>query len=159
MAILLAGLEYAVDLVNTWRSRGLRIVLANGTFDPIHAGHVLYCLEARASGDRLIVAVNDDASVRRLKGEGRPLLPVEMRLAGVALLEGVDAVFPFPEDNVMRILRELRPDVHCKGGDYQSPEQIPEFSLAQELGIKSHIVGGPKIQSSSWILKALKVRE
>ncbi len=156
MSILLGNITAAVNLVETWRKRSLRIVLANGTFDPIHAGHAFYCLGARQYGDRLIVAVNDDASVRRLKGPGRPILPIHLRLASVALLEGVDAVFPFPEDDLSHVLTVLKPDVHCKGGDYPCPEAIPEYPLARQLGVESRIVGGPKIQSSSRILKTLR---
>ncbi|MCS7312169.1 MAG: adenylyltransferase/cytidyltransferase family protein [Acidobacteria bacterium] len=141
-------LAEAVRLVRRWRAEGLCIVMANGCFDLVHGGHVCYLRAAAALGDRLVVAVNDDASVRRLKGPGRPVFPLEQRLRLVAAIAGVAAVFPFEDPDVTRILVELRPHIHCKGGDYETPSAIPEYPTAVQLGIESRIVGGPKIQSS-----------
>lgn len=104
----------------------------------------------------MIVAVNDDASVRRLKGPGRPVFPLEQRLRMVAAVAGVAAVVPFGDPDVRRVLMELRPDVHCKGGDYARPSAIPEYPIAVELGIESRIVGGPKVQSSRWLMPLLR---
>lgn len=109
--------------VRSARARGERIVMTNGCFDLLHAGHVAYLREARALGDRLIVAVNDDASVRGLKGETRPVNPLHARMAVLAGLAAVDWVVPFSEDTPARLIAAVLPDVLVKGGDYR-PEQI-----------------------------------
>jgi D-beta-D-heptose 7-phosphate kinase/D-beta-D-heptose 1-phosphate adenosyltransferase len=100
------------------RSRGRRIVFTNGCFDILHAGHVQLLESARALGDLLVVAVNTDASVQRLKGEGRPLVSLADRLRVLAALDAVDLVVTFDEDTPLEILRQVRPDVLVKGGDY-----------------------------------------
>ena len=111
--------EQMVIAIEEARARGERVVFTNGCFDILHAGHVDYLTEARREGDRLIVAVNDDASVTRLKGEGRPINPVDRRMALLAGLEAVDWVLPFGRDATPReLLSQLRPDVLVKGGDY-----------------------------------------
>lgn len=102
------------------RARGERVVFTNGCFDLLHAGHVAYLQQARELGDRLIVAVNDDASVARLKGAGRPLTPLTQRMEVLAALAAVDYVVAFGEDTPERLIRALDPDVLVKGGDYQS---------------------------------------
>ncbi|QSX36535.1 bifunctional D-glycero-beta-D-manno-heptose-7-phosphate kinase/D-glycero-beta-D-manno-heptose 1-phosphate adenylyltransferase HldE [Shewanella sedimentimangrovi] len=109
-------LVYALEQA---RLRGERVVMTNGCFDILHAGHVSYLRQARALGDRLIVAVNDDASVKRLKGEGRPVNPVERRMAVLAGLAAVDWVLPFSEDTPQRVIARLLPDLLVKGGDYK----------------------------------------
>ena len=106
------------------RARGERIVFTNGCFDIIHAGHVGYLEEARKQGDRLIVAVNADASIRRLKGAGRPINPLDRRMAVLAGLESVDWVLPFNEDTPERLLRRIKPDVLVKGGDYSEDQVV-----------------------------------
>lgn len=116
--------EQLVIAVEDARAHGERIVFTNGCFDIIHAGHVGYLAEARQLGDRLIVAINDDASVRRLKGEGRPINPVDRRMAVLAGLEAVDWVVSFSEDTPIPLLESLRPDVLVKGGDYSSVDQV-----------------------------------
>lgn len=105
------------------RLRGERVVMTNGCFDILHAGHVSYLANARKLGDRLIVAVNSDASTRRLKGETRPLNPLEQRMIVLGALESVDWVVPFEEDTPQRLISEVLPDVLVKGGDYR-PEEI-----------------------------------
>ena len=115
------------------REQGERIVFTNGCFDIIHAGHVGYLAEARKRGDRLIVAINDDASVRRLKGEGRPINPVERRLAVLAGLEAVDWVVSFGDDTPEDLLARIRPDVLVKGGDY-SIDEVVGGALVQGYG-------------------------
>jgi D-beta-D-heptose 7-phosphate kinase/D-beta-D-heptose 1-phosphate adenosyltransferase len=105
------------------RAHGEKVVFTNGCFDIIHAGHVGYLAEARRLGQRLIVAINDDASVRRLKGPGRPINPVDRRMAVLAGLEAVDWVVSFAEDTPEALLRLLHPDILVKGGDY-SVEQV-----------------------------------
>jgi D-beta-D-heptose 7-phosphate kinase/D-beta-D-heptose 1-phosphate adenosyltransferase len=112
-----------VQLVARARAAGERVVMTNGCFDILHAGHVTYLQQARALGDRLIVAVNDDGSVRRLKGEARPVNPLEARSIVLAALAAVDWVVPFSEDTPQRLICRVGPDILVKGGDYR-PEDI-----------------------------------
>ena len=114
--------EQLVTLLISARQAGETIVMTNGCFDILHAGHVNYLERASQLGDRLIVAVNDDLSVRRLKGEGRPINTVEQRMAVLAGLAAVDWVVPFSEDTPEQLICELRPDYLVKGGDYRSDE-------------------------------------
>lgn len=111
-------LEQLQVMVEDARAQGEKVVFTNGCFDIIHAGHVGYLEQARKQGDRLIVGVNDDASVKRLKGEGRPINPVDRRMIVLAALEAVDWVVSFAEDTPENLLRALKPDVLVKGGDY-----------------------------------------
>lgn len=112
------------DSVRLARAAGEKVVFTNGCFDILHAGHVAYLEEARALGDRLIVAVNDDASVTRLKGPGRPVNPLEQRLRVLAGLAAVDWVVGFSEDTPEALLEQLAPDVLVKGGDYGVDEVV-----------------------------------
>ncbi len=131
---------------------GLRVVLANGCFDLLHAGHVRYLEGARARGDLLVVALNDDASVRQLKGAGRPATPLEDRAEVVAALSAVDYVTSFGERDLEATLRTLRPDLHAKGTDYTA-ESVPEAAVDRELGIEVAICGDEKRTSSSALLE------
>ena len=115
------------------RSHGERLVMTNGCFDILHAGHVAYLSQARRLGDRLIVAVNDDASVRRLKGDGRPINTLDRRMAVLAALESVDWVVPFSEDTPERLICEINPDLLVKGGDYK-PEEIAGHDCVSRQG-------------------------
>lgn len=115
------------------RAQGERIVFTNGCFDIIHAGHVGYLEQARQLGDRLIVAVNDDASVTRLKGPGRPINPVERRMAVLAGLESVDWVVAFDDDTPEALLEAFKPDVLVKGGDY-GPNEVVGNQLVTGYG-------------------------
>jgi D-beta-D-heptose 7-phosphate kinase/D-beta-D-heptose 1-phosphate adenosyltransferase len=115
------------------RIRGERIVMTNGCFDILHAGHVACLQEAKRRGDRLIVAVNDDDSVQRLKGKGRPVNPLERRMAVLAALECVDWVVPFAEDTPERLICDLHPDLLVKGGDYR-PEDIAGYDCVRNSG-------------------------
>jgi D-beta-D-heptose 7-phosphate kinase/D-beta-D-heptose 1-phosphate adenosyltransferase len=115
------------------RSHGERIVMTNGCFDILHAGHVSYLNNARRLGDRLIVAVNDDESVGRLKGTGRPLNPLSQRMAVLAALECVDWVVPFSEDTPERLICEIGPDYLVKGGDYRA-EDIAGYDCVMRNG-------------------------
>ena len=128
--------------------RGRRVVLANGCFDLLHAGHVDYLEDAKRRGDVLVVALNTDESVRKLKGEGRPRMTLAERVTLVGALRAVDFVVPFDEPTLEQTLRILRPDVHAKGADY-TVETVPERQLDRELGIEVAICGGPKQRSSS----------
>ncbi len=142
-------------IVHQLRQQGKRIVLANGCFDLIHVGHVRYLREAKQAGDVLVVAVNSDSSVRKLKGKGRPLMGERERAEIVDSFEFVDYVFIFEEDNVEQILRELRPHFHAKGGDY-TPETVPERKVAEEVGAQVIITGGGKVESTSSIIERIK---
>ncbi|MGA8538915.1 MAG: adenylyltransferase/cytidyltransferase family protein [Terriglobales bacterium] len=137
-----------------WRRDGDRITLANGCFDLLHVGHVRYLHAARELGGRLIVAVNADASVRTLKGEGRPVMPAEERAEILASLADVDAVIIFPENDVRSIIREIRPDFHAKGTDYTA-ENVPERDEVEACGGRVVIVGDPKDHSATEIIQSL----
>jgi D-beta-D-heptose 7-phosphate kinase/D-beta-D-heptose 1-phosphate adenosyltransferase len=107
-----------------WRRRGLTVVFTNGVFDLLHPGHVRILRAARARGDALVVGLNTDASVRRLKGPGRPVQPLRARAAVVAALRDVDLVVPFCEDTPLELIRALRPRVLVKGADYGAGEIV-----------------------------------
>ncbi|HPL28271.1 MAG TPA: D-glycero-beta-D-manno-heptose 1-phosphate adenylyltransferase, partial [Anaerolineae bacterium] len=116
-----------------YRQRGKRIVFTNGCFDILHSGHVAFLQQARSLGDVLIVGVNSDASVRRLKGETRPINSQADRVAVLAALEAVDHVVLFGEDTPERLISQIRPDVHVKGSDY-TLERLPEAKIVQSYG-------------------------
>ena len=128
-----------------------RVVLANGCFDLLHVGHVRYLEDAASRGDLLVVAMNTDESVARLKGAGRPVVTLADRAEVVAALACVGRVISFEEDTLEETLRCLRPDVHAKGTDYTAGS-IPERAVDEELGIEIAICGDPKTRSSSGYL-------
>ena len=136
------------------RAEGRSIALANGVFDLLHVGHVRYLQAASQQADRLVVAVNSDASVRRLKGEGRPILDEGARAELVAALRGVHYVVIFDDDTVGPLLTALRPDVHCKGTDY-TVETVPERAIVQSYGGRTAICGDPKDHSTRGLLKRI----
>lgn len=133
------------------RRDGKTVAFANGCFDLLHVGHVRYLQGAAAEADRLIVAVNDDASVRGLKGENRPILKAEDRAELVAALRCVDYVVIFPERTVGPLLEAVRPDVHCKGTDY-TVDSVPEREIVKAYGGRTAIVGDPKDHSTRDLL-------
>lgn len=139
------------------RQGGDRIILANGCFDFLHVGHVRYLEGAKELGGVLVVAVNDDASVARLKGAGRPLLPAADRTRLVAALRVVDYVVLFDTPTVAGLLERLKPDFHAKGTDY-TPETVPERKTAQRLGCQVVIVGDPKEHSTRALLEDIRRR-
>lgn len=139
--------------VAAWRRAGDRITLANGCFDLLHVGHIRYLHAARELGGKLVVAVNADASVRALKGEGRPIMPAEERAEILAALADVDAVVVFPEADVRAIIREIRPDFHAKGTDYTA-EGVPERAEVEACGGRVVIVGDPKNHSATEIIRS-----
>jgi rfaE bifunctional protein nucleotidyltransferase chain/domain len=141
--------------VDEARRQGRTVALANGCFDVLHVGHVRYLHGARAEADVLVVAVNGDRAVRRLKGEGRPVMPAGDRALVVAALRDVDHVLVFEEDDVEAVLRALRPDVHCKGTDY-TPQSVPERDVVREYGGRVAIVGDPKDHDTSRLLARLR---
>lgn len=151
---ILARHELAARLAQH-RKNGKQIVLANGCFDVLHAGHVRYLEAARREGDLLVVAVNSDASMRSLKGAGRPILPAADRAELVAALGAVDYVVIFDEADVRSLLRELRPDIHAKGTDY-TVESVPERDEAAHLGIRVAIVGDPKDHSTRGLIERIR---
>ena len=133
------------------RAAGRSVAFANGCFDLLHVGHVRYLQSAAAEADRLIVAINDDESVRRLKGEGRPVLAAAHRAELVAAIRGVDYVVIFPEPTVGPLLETLKPDVHCKGTDY-TLDTVPERDVVKGYGGRVAIVGDPKDHSTRDLL-------
>ena len=140
------------------RSGDRKVVLANGCFDIIHVGHVRYLEEAAVHGDILVVAINDDDSTKRLKGEGRPVMPSVVRAEILSAMRFVDYVLIFQDDTVDGVLRELRPDVHAKGTDY-TVETVPEIETAREIGCVTVIAGDPKDRSSRGIISRLRREE
>jgi D-glycero-beta-D-manno-heptose 1-phosphate adenylyltransferase len=133
------------------RRAGRTIAFANGCFDLLHVGHIRYLTAAAQEADVLIVAINDDESVRTLKGEGRPILAASDRAELVAALRAVDYVVVFPESTVGPLLEAIRPDVHCKGTDY-TLESVPERDIVRRYGGRIAIVGDPKDHSTRDLL-------
>jgi D-beta-D-heptose 7-phosphate kinase/D-beta-D-heptose 1-phosphate adenosyltransferase len=152
--VLLSRLE-APTIAHEARLRGERIVMTNGCFDILHRGHVAYLEEAKALGDRLIVAVNDDASVTRLKGAGRPINTLEDRMALLAGLAAVDWVVPFTEDTPAELVAEILPEVLVKGGDY-APENIAGGDIVIENGGRVEVLSFRKGRSTSSVIEAIQ---
>ena len=146
-----------LDRVAAHRVNGQTLALANGCFDVIHVGHVRYLNGAAAEADRLVVAVNDDRSVKSLKGSGRPVLPAEERAELVAAFRVVDYVVLFSEPTVDKLLNALRPDVHCKGTDY-TVETVPERKIVRAYGGRIAIVGDPKLHSTKDLIQTISDR-
>ena len=136
------------------RERGLTLAMANGHFDLLHVGHLRYLQDAKREADRLLVAINADDSVGRLKGPGRPLVPQAERAELLAALEPVDWVVVFEGDTPAPLLTELEPDVHCKGTDYGSPEKVPEYEVVRAYGGRTALVGDPKDHSTRDLIAA-----
>jgi len=139
------------------RAAGRSIAFANGCFDLLHVGHIRYLEAAAHEADRLIVAINDDESVRHLKGEGRPILTAADRAELVAALRCVDYVVIFSEPTVGPLLEVIRPDVHCKGTDY-TPDSVPERDIVKAYGGRIAIVGDPKDHSTRDLLARIEGR-
>lgn len=134
------------------RRKRQKIVLANGCFDLFHVGHIRYLAGAKALGDILIVGINSDEQVRKLKGENRPFMPENERAEIISALKFVDYVTIFPEPTVTELLRAIRPDFHAKGTDYTT-ENVPEREIVKEFGGKVAIVGDPKDHSSTNLIE------
>lgn len=143
------------ELLSDHKRHGRRVVFANGCFDTLHVGHIRYLEGARREGEILVVGVNSDASVRTLKGPGRPILDENARAELVAALRAVDYVVVFSEPNVEALLAFLRPDVHAKGTDYTA-ETVPERATAARLGIHVAIVGDPKDHSTRGLFDSIR---
>jgi D-glycero-beta-D-manno-heptose 1-phosphate adenylyltransferase len=151
----IAPLAEVARRVSEARCAGQTIALANGCFDVLHVGHVRYLEGARQQADMLVVGVNGDDSVRRLKGEDRPVLPAADRACLVAALRAVDQVVVFDEDDVGSLLRTLRPDVNCKGTDY-TVESVPEREIVRAYGGRVAIVGDAKDHDTRALLARIR---
>jgi D-glycero-beta-D-manno-heptose 1-phosphate adenylyltransferase len=137
------------------RSRGAKIVLANGCFDLIHAGHIRYLQGAKDLGDILIVGINSDDQVLLQKGEGRPFMPENERAEIISSLRCVDFVTVFPESTVEALLLAIKPDFHAKGTDY-TVDTVPERETVRSYGGTVAIVGDPKDHSSTSMIESIK---
>ena len=147
---------YAIPLqVAKIREAGGRVVFTNGCFDILHPGHVSYLRAARSLGDALVVGLNSDASVRRLKGPSRPVVPEKDRAIMLEALESVAAVVLFGEDTPVRLMRELEPAVYVKGGDYRV-EDLPEAKVAVEIGAEAKILPFEEGYSTSALIEKIK---
>lgn len=144
-----------IERVREARKEGLKIVLANGCFDVLHAGHIRYLEAAKAIADVLVVGVNSDQQVNNLKGPGRPLLPESDRAEIVASLAAVDLVTIFDEPTVTELLLAVKPDVHAKGTDY-TEDTVPERDVVRSFGGRVAIVGDPKDHSTSELIRRVK---
>ncbi|HEY0781041.1 MAG TPA: adenylyltransferase/cytidyltransferase family protein [Thermoanaerobaculia bacterium] len=138
------------------QASGRRVAFANGHFDLLHVGHLRYLQAARAEADALVVAVNGDASVARLKGEGRPVVPAAERAELLAALVPVDFVVIFDGDSPADLLARLQPDVHCKGTDYGTPERVPEYAIVRAYGGRTALVGDPKDHATSDLIARVR---
>ncbi|MDX6304555.1 MAG: D-glycero-beta-D-manno-heptose 1-phosphate adenylyltransferase [Blastocatellia bacterium] len=147
-----------IKLVEAERLSGKRIVFANGCFDVLHVGHVRYLEAARALGDLLIVGVNSDEQARRLKGEGRPLVPQDQRAEIISSIAAVDRVTIFSEPTVTELLLALKPDIHAKGTDY-TEDSVPERDVVRSYGGRVAIVGDPKDHSSSEMIETVSSKQ
>jgi D-beta-D-heptose 7-phosphate kinase/D-beta-D-heptose 1-phosphate adenosyltransferase len=150
-----AEADAAVDRIELARRTGARIVFTNGCFDILHRGHITYLNEAKALGDLLVVGLNADAGVRRLKGPDRPINRLEDRAEVLAALSCVDVIVPFEEDTPIELIRRLRPEVFVKGGDYSS-ERLPEAPLVRELGGDVRVLSFVSERSTSGIIERIR---
>jgi rfaE bifunctional protein nucleotidyltransferase chain/domain len=146
------------DFVRQFREQGEKIILANGCFDIIHAGHIRYLKGAKQLGGILITGINSDRQVRSLKGEGRPATSQDERAEVISSLRFVDAVTIFDEPTVEELIEAIRPDFHAKGTDYTT-ETVPEREIVRRYGGIVAIVGDPKDHSSTDIIRALSDRQ
>lgn len=151
---MIVSQEALATMVAEHRQRGHTIALANGVFDLLHVGHLRYLQGAAQEADVLVVAVNGDVAVRRLKGEGRPIVGERERAELVDALRGVDYVTIVGDLTVGPLLDALRPDVHCKGTDY-TLDTVPERAIVQAYGGRTAIVGDPKDHSTRDIVAAI----
>ena len=157
MSAKLLTREQLRERVGQWRAAGEQIILTNGVFDLLHVGHVRYLEAAKREGDVLVVAINSDASARKLKGPGRPIVPESERAELVAALGCVDYVTIFDEPTVEPLIRALAPVVHCKGTDY-TPESVPERDAVRETGGRVAIVGDPKDHATRDLIRLIQER-
>ncbi|MFO7981336.1 MAG: adenylyltransferase/cytidyltransferase family protein [Candidatus Aminicenantes bacterium] len=145
-------------IVSQHKKAGKTIVLANGCFDLIHVGHIRYLKGAKNRGDLLVVALNSDSSVKKLKGSGRPILNQNQRAEILSSFDFVDYLCLFNEKDVSKILIALKPDIQAKGSDY-TEETVPEKDIVHSYGGKVAIVGGPKVRSTSEIILEINKKQ
>ncbi len=155
MGIVAAEMAEVVQALARRRKQGERVVFTNGCFDLLHVGHLRYLRKAREFGQVLVVGVNSDASVRRLKGPERPVVGQAERAEMVAALEPVDFVVIFEEDTPERMIQILRPDVHVKGGDYRM-EDLPEAKVVEACGGRVEIVAAVRGHSTRLMIERIK---
>ncbi len=141
----------AGEVLGKYRSEGAKIVFTNGCFDLLHPGHLAYLQEAKALGDLLVIGLNDDASVSRLKGDKRPILKLAERAQMLAGLQMVDLVIPFSEDTPLRLIKEVDPDILVKGGDYEA-EKIVGYDFMTERGGDVEVLSFAEGYSTSHII-------
>jgi D-glycero-beta-D-manno-heptose 1-phosphate adenylyltransferase len=149
-----SALDDARKTVEGWRAQGLTVALANGVFDLLHVGHVRYLEAAKLLADRLVVAVNSDASTRAYKGPNRPVIPESERAELLRALRCTDLVLLFEETDVRTVIRALKPDVHVKGTDY-TPESIPERAEVEAYGGRVAVAGDPKNHSTTALISKI----
>jgi len=147
-------LSQLTKIIQAHKKRGQKIVLANGCFDLIHVGHIRYLKESKKKGDILVLALNSDSSIRKLKGEGRPILNQKERAVIASSFYFIDYITFFDEPNVEKVLLALKPDIHAKGSDY-TEETVPEKETVKGYGGTIAITGGPKIKSTSPLIKEI----
>jgi rfaE bifunctional protein nucleotidyltransferase chain/domain len=147
-------LSQLTKIIQEHKKRGQKVVLANGCFDLIHVGHIRYLKESKKKGDVLVLALNSDSSIRKLKGEGRPILNQIERAEIASSFYFVDYITFFDEPNVEKVLLALKPDIHAKGSDY-TKETVPEKETVKQYGGAIAITGGPKIKSTSELIKEI----
>jgi len=147
-------LSQLAKIIQEHKKGGQKIVLANGCFDLIHVGHIRYLKESKKKGDVLVLALNSDSSIRELKGEGRPILNEEERVEITSSFYFVDYITFFDEPNVEKVLLAMKPDIHAKGSDY-TKETVPEKETVKGYGGAIAITGGPKIKSTSELIKEI----
>ncbi len=153
----LMTIERIAHQVEEWHDRGLTTVLVNGAFDLIHVGHLRYLADAARRADRLIAAVNSDASVRLSKGPTRPIVPQAERVEILAHLAVVDAIVLFDSETVAPVLERLRPDLHAKGTDYTA-ETVPERTVVERYGGRTVICGDPKDHATTDVIAVILER-
>jgi rfaE bifunctional protein nucleotidyltransferase chain/domain len=146
------------NIIEKERQKGKKIVFGNGCFDLLHVGHVRYLRAAKALGDLLVIAVNDDSSVVGLGKRNAVITPLEERIEILCAISSVDYVVSFKEPTVERLLRELKPDIHAKGTDYTT-ETVPEREIVRSYGGEIAIVGDPKNHSTRDIIEMVKQLE
>lgn len=137
------------------QAAGKTFAFANGCFELLHVGHIRYLQGAREEADFLIVAVNSDASIGRIKPDRNPINREADRMEIIAAFECVDFVIPIAEDTPISLIELLKPDVHCKGSDY-TVDQLPERPIVEGYGGRVAIVGGPKVQSTRYMLRDMR---
>lgn len=157
MAEVVLDRKVLAGKIRALQAKGEKIVFANGCFDLLHVGHVRYLRGAKTLGDKLVLALNTDESIRRLKGPQRPLMSLEDRLGVLSQFEMIDFVTAFEEDTATPLLLALKPDIQAKGTDY-TPDNVPEKDTVASYGGRVAVVGDPKDHSSKDLIKEILSR-